>query len=80
MVFDKFETKLDFTTLITELMTSEEHIQHLKALHLLSGLLELIAQRGVELNDPILLKLLERLSLITITEKEKLTDEGINPA
>jgi len=65
----KCEFSLDTPTLLGELSTSEEHIKHIKAIQVLSNLLNRVAMEAIRINDDDLLELMFRLKLLEVVEE-----------
>lgn len=66
------EFRLDVPQLLTTLCTEETHLKHLKALQIFSAMLDATANRVIEIHDPVLMDLFEKMKVITKTH----IDEG----
>jgi len=74
MVYDNTQYHLNVPQLLTELQLSEKHSKLLKPLNVLTGLLEAVAIRSVQVGDPILLELFERMKMVTKREETNFED------
>lgn len=68
------EIILNVPQLLTEISMSEEHTKHIQAVQILSSMLDAIANRSIQLNDPILIDLLYKMKMIQINIPKKDTD------
>lgn len=58
------ELRLNVPQLLAELSLSEEHTKHIQAIQILGGMLDAVANRAMQLNDPILIDCMNKMKLI----------------
>ncbi len=63
------EVTLNTPNLLTVLCLEEEHVKHIQAIQLLSGLLDAVAKRVVTINDPELLDIMFKMKLLKVVNE-----------
>jgi len=64
------DMNLDVPRLLAVLATSEEHVKHVQAIEMLSTLLDAVARKAIEINNPELIDLMFKMKLITPVNNE----------
>ncbi|MCP4374010.1 MAG: hypothetical protein GY797_38785 [Deltaproteobacteria bacterium] len=63
------EVNLNVPDLLTTLCVEEEHVKHAQAIQILGGILDAVARRAVELNDPQLTDLMFKMRLLQVVNE-----------
>ena len=64
------EPNLNVPQLFAELLVSEEHTKHIRAIQIFEEMLNAVAVRAMKINDPVLIEKLTQMKVIVTTNQE----------
>ncbi len=64
------EFSVDVPTLLNLMATGEEHVKHVQAIQIFSALLDAVAKKAIDINNPELTELMFKMKLLKVMNNE----------